>query len=78
VLDGRGTKRSALSDKKKYFRKILIKSLETRNFVDKDKDKDVPVNKEDRSSKRILKTLLTQHIKEQQASHQNICINMYA
>ena len=44
-----------------------------------DKDKDVLV-KEDRSTKRILKTLLTQHIKEQQANitskhmHQHVCI----
>ena len=50
-------------------------SLETKNLV-VDKDKDV-VTKEDRSTKRILKTLLTQHIKEQQASHQNICTSMY-
>jgi len=53
-------------------------SRETRNLVI-DKDKDVLV-KEDRSTKRILKTLLTQHIKEQQANitsehmHQHVCI----
>ena len=63
---------------KKRFEEAPNKNLswETINFVDKDKD--VLVNKEDRSTKRILKTLLTQHIKEQQASHQNICTSMYA
>jgi len=52
-------------------------SLEARNLVDKDKDVLV---KEDQSTKRILKSLLTQHIKEQQANitskhmHQHVCI----
>jgi hypothetical protein len=46
-----------------------------------DKDKDVLV-KEDRSTKRILKTLLTQHIKEQQPNitskrmYQHYCTTM--
>ena len=53
-------------------------SWETRNLVI-DKDKDVLVKK-DRSTKCILKTLLTQHINEQQANitskhmHQHVCI----
>ena len=51
-------------------------SLETRNLV-VDKDKDV-LTKEDQSTKHISKTLLTQHIKGQQASHQNICTSIYA
>jgi len=58
LLDGRGTKRSALSDKEKILgssKKNL--SLEPKNLV-VDKDKDVPT-KEDRSTKRNFKNLVS-------------------
>jgi len=66
----------------KRFWEALNESLswEIKNFI-VEKDKDVS-QKEDWSTKRILKILLTQHIKEQQANiiskhmHQHVCTTM--
>ena len=79
LLDGRETKRSALSDKER-FQKAPNKNLtlETRYLV-VDKDKDVPI-KEDRSTKHNLKILLTLNTQRsnKQTLHQIECTSMYA